>query len=90
MLSLSYTLDYVDQIDSKMKFFTFDDIKIFVDPKSSLFLIGTEVDYVEGELESFRLLTPMKKVGVVVENLSTSSFCNGIFKKFAIGNAKIK
>jgi|TARA_B100000287_G_scaffold418765_1_gene456161 iron-sulfur cluster assembly protein len=59
---LSYTLDYVDQIDSKDEVFTFDDIKIFVDPKSSLFLIGTEVDYVEGELESgFKFVNPNEK-----------------------------
>ncbi len=59
---LSYTLDYVDQIDSKDEVFTFDDIKIFVDPKSSLFLIGTQVDYVEGELESgFRFVNPNEK-----------------------------
>ena len=59
---LSYTLDYVDQIDSKDEVFSFDDIKIFVDPKASLFLIGTEVDYVEGELESgFKFVNPNEK-----------------------------
>ena len=36
---LSYTLEYVDQIDVKDEVFQFDDIKIFIDPKSSLFLI---------------------------------------------------
>ena len=59
---LSYTLQYVDQIDVKDEVFQFDDIKIFIDPKSSLFLIGTEVDYVEGELESgFRFVNPNEK-----------------------------
>ena len=59
---LSYTLEYVDQIDVKDEVFQFDDIKIFIDPKSSLFLIGTEVDYVEGELESgFRFVNPNEK-----------------------------
>ena len=59
---LSYTLEYVDQIDIKDEVFQFDDIKIFIDPKSSLFLIGTEVDYVEGELESgFRFVNPNEK-----------------------------
>ena len=62
MLRLSYTLEYVDQIDIKDEVFQFDDIKIFIDPKSSLFLIGTEVDYVEGELESgFRFVNPNEK-----------------------------
>jgi iron-sulfur cluster assembly protein len=59
---LSYTLEYVDQIDDKDEVFQFDDIKIFIDPKSSLFLLGTEVDYVEGELESgFRFVNPNEK-----------------------------
>ena len=59
---LSYTLEYVDQIDDKDEVFQFDDVKIFIDPKSSLFLIGTEVDYVEGELESgFRFVNPNEK-----------------------------
>ena len=59
---LSYTLEYVDQIDVKDEVFQFDDIKVFIDPKSSLFLIGTEVDYVEGELESgFRFVNPNEK-----------------------------
>ena len=59
---LSYTLEYVDQIDVKDEVFQLDDIKIFIDPKSSLFLIGTEVDYVEGELESgFRFVNPNEK-----------------------------
>ena len=59
---LSYTLEYVDQIDVKDEVFQFDDIKIFIDPKSSLFLIGTEVDYVEGELESgFIFVNPNEK-----------------------------
>ncbi len=59
---LSYTLEYVDKIDIKDEVFQFDDIKIFIDPKSSLFLIGTEVDYVEGELESgFRFVNPNEK-----------------------------
>ena len=31
---LSYTLEYVDQIDVKDEVFQFDDIKIFIDPKS--------------------------------------------------------
>ena len=59
---LSYTLEFVDQIDIKDEVFQFDDIKIFIDPKSSLFLLGTEVDYVEGELESgFRFVNPNEK-----------------------------
>ena len=59
---LSYTLEYVDNVDTNDEVFEFDDIKIFVDPKSSLFLIGTQMDYVEGELESgFKFVNPNEK-----------------------------
>ena len=59
---LSYTLEYVDNVDTNDEVFEFDDIKIFVDPKSSLFLIGTQMDYEEGELESgFKFVNPNEK-----------------------------
>ena len=59
---LSYTLEYVDNVDTNDEVFEFDNIKIFVDPKSSLFLIGTQMDYVEGELESgFKFVNPNEK-----------------------------
>ena len=59
---LSYTLEYVDNVDTNDEVFEFDNIKIFVDPKSSLFLIGTQMDYVEGELESgFKFVNPNGK-----------------------------
>ena len=59
---LSYTLQYVDIVDDNDEIFEFDNIKIFVDPKSSLFLIGTQMDYVEGELESgFKFINPNEK-----------------------------
>ena len=57
-----HKLTYVDKIDMGDEVFQFDDLKIFVDPKSSLFLIGTQVDYVEGELESgFKFINPNEK-----------------------------
>ncbi|MAI28589.1 MAG: Fe-S cluster assembly scaffold SufA [Rickettsiales bacterium] len=59
---LSYTLEYVDKVDLNDEVFEFENIKIFVDPKSSLFLIGTEMDYVESELESgFKFVNPNEK-----------------------------
>ena len=59
---LSYTLEYVDNVDANDEVFEFDNIKIYVDPKSSLFLIGTQMDYVEGELESgFKFVNPNEK-----------------------------
>lgn len=39
-----------------------DDIKVFIDKKASLFLIGTKMDYVKGELESgFKFINPNEK-----------------------------
>ena len=59
---LSYTLEYVDNVDTNDEVFEFDNIKIFVDTKSSLFLIGTQMDYVEGELEwGFKFVNPNEK-----------------------------
>ena len=49
-------------MDANDEVFEFDNIKIFVDPKPSLFLIGTQMDYVEGELESgFKFVNPNEK-----------------------------
>ena len=39
---LSYTMQFVDRIDSNDEILTFDDVKIFIDKKASLFLIGTK------------------------------------------------
>ena len=97
---LSYTLEYVDQIDVKDEVFQFDDIKVFIDPKSSLFLIGTEVDYVEGELEStYASLAQMAdKVGFDKQRLVrhyapptlTSSITQGVTPSVLIGKGAIE
>ena len=59
---LSYTMEFVDKADSSDELLTFDDVKIFIDKKASLFLIGTEMDYVKGELESgFKFINPNEK-----------------------------
>ena len=59
---LSYTLEYVEKIDESDEVIKFDDLNIFVDPKASLFIIGTEVDYIKGELESgFKFINPNEK-----------------------------
>ena len=59
---LSYTMHFVDKVDSSDEVLSFDDIKIFVDKKASLFLIGTKMDYVKGELESgFKFINPNEK-----------------------------
>jgi iron-sulfur cluster assembly protein len=59
---MSYSLEYVDELVEGDEIFDFEDVKIFVDPKASLFLIGTQMDYVKGELESgFKFINPNEK-----------------------------
>ena len=59
---LSYTMEFVDQIDDSDEMIVIDDVKIFIDKKASLFLIGTEMDYEKGELESgFKFINPNEK-----------------------------
>ena len=59
----SYTMQFVDRIDSNDEILTFDDVKIFIDKKASLFLIGTKMDYIKGELESgFKFINPNEKI----------------------------
>lgn len=60
---LTYKLEYVDSPLEEDEVVDVDeDIKIFVNPKASLFLIGTQMDYQEGELESgFKFTNPNEK-----------------------------
>ena len=59
---LSYTMEFVVQIDDSDEMIVIDDVKIFIDKKASLFLIGTEMDYEKGELESgFKFINPNEK-----------------------------
>jgi len=60
---LTYKLEYVDNPLEEDEVVDIDeDIKIFVNPKASLFLIGTQMDYQEGELESgFKFTNPNEK-----------------------------
>ena len=59
---LSYTLEYVDNEVEGDEVVKFDDVSIFIDPKASFYLIGTEMDYEENELESgFKFKNPNEK-----------------------------
>ena len=59
---LSYTLEYVDEIVGDDELIRIDDISLYVDPKASFFLIGTEMDYEENNLESgFKFNNPNEK-----------------------------
>jgi len=45
---LTYVLDFVEQNRPDDKVFEFDGIKIFMDPKSAIYLKGTELDFSDG------------------------------------------
>ncbi|KAK3919834.1 Iron-sulfur cluster assembly 1-like protein, mitochondrial [Frankliniella fusca] len=49
---LSYTLDYASQKDKLDEEVVQDGVRIFIDRKAQLTLLGTEMDYVENKLAS--------------------------------------
>lgn len=49
---LSYTLDYADEITPFDEVMKIDDLTILIDPKAIMFLLGTEMDYVEEKMHS--------------------------------------
>lgn len=59
---LSYVLEFVGSMETSDQIFEFDDIKLVIDPKSLLYLDGTELDYVkEGLNEGFEFKNPNVK-----------------------------
>jgi iron-sulfur cluster assembly protein len=50
---LSYTLEYADEKNDFDEAIELDgNLTLFIDPKASMFIFGTEMDYVEDKLES--------------------------------------
>ena len=49
---LSYTLEFADKQEPMDEVIETGGIKLLIDPKASLFLIGTEMDYEEEKLKS--------------------------------------
>ena len=49
---MSYTLDYADAQSDADEAVESDGVTVLIDPQAIMFLIGTEMDYVESELES--------------------------------------
>ena len=49
---MSYTLEFADKQEPMDEVVESAGIKILIDPKASLFLIGTEMDYEEEKLKS--------------------------------------
>ena len=59
---LSYSMEFVDSHDEKDEVLKIENIKIYIDPKATLFLLGTTMDYEEGVLESgFKFINPNEK-----------------------------
>ena len=58
----SYTLEYADEMNPLDEIVTVGELKIFIDPKAILFVIGTEMDFKEDQLESgFTFQNPNEK-----------------------------
>ncbi len=59
---LAYVLEYVDDIREEDKVFESEGVKVFVDPKSLVYLDGTRMDFVkEGLNEGFKFENPNSK-----------------------------
>ncbi len=59
---LAYKLEYVDDIAPEDQMFESHGVKVFIDPKSLVYLSGTELDYTrEGLNEGFRFSNPNEK-----------------------------
>ncbi|MEO8124016.1 MAG: iron-sulfur cluster assembly protein IscA [Burkholderiales bacterium] len=59
---LAYKLEYADEMAPEDVVFEGHGVKLFVDPKSLVFLDGTELDFVrDGLNETFRFNNPQEK-----------------------------
>jgi iron-sulfur cluster assembly protein len=59
---LSYTVEYADEISKFDELVEKDGVKILIDPKAVMFLLGTEMDFVEEKFKSgFTFRNPNEK-----------------------------
>ncbi|ARP86322.1 iron-sulfur cluster assembly protein IscA [Bordetella genomosp. 9] len=59
---MAYKLEYVDEPDAADQVFESHGVKVFVDPKSLVYIDGTELDYArEGLNEGFKFHNPNEK-----------------------------
>ncbi|WP_038315008.1 iron-sulfur cluster assembly protein IscA [Kingella kingae] len=59
---MAYTLEFVDEVQPEDTVFEQDGVKVFIDPKSLVYLDGTQVDYQkEGLQEGFKFENPNVK-----------------------------
>ena len=61
-LGMAYTLEFVDEIQPEDQVFEQNGVKVFIDPKSMVYLDGTQVDFAkEGLQEGFKFENPNAK-----------------------------
>ncbi|RKW31037.1 MAG: iron-sulfur cluster assembly accessory protein, partial [Kingella sp. (in: b-proteobacteria)] len=48
---MAYTLEFVDEIQPEDQVFEQDGVKVFIDPKSMVYLDGTQVDFAKEGLQ---------------------------------------
>ncbi len=59
---LQYDMSWAEQPKERDKVFERDGVRVFVDPKSYIYLVGTNLEYHEGLMESgFKLVNPNAK-----------------------------
>jgi iron-sulfur cluster assembly protein len=59
---MAYVMEFADEVDANDEVFEDKGIKILVDPKSLVYLDGTEMDFVkEGLNEGFKFINPNEK-----------------------------
>ena len=59
---LTYTLEYADEKGKLDELVQDKGVTVLIDPKASMFIIGTEMDYVEDKLQSgFTFTNPNEK-----------------------------
>jgi iron-sulfur cluster assembly protein len=59
---LAYVLEYIDTVNSEDIAYEQDGFVVVVDPKSSAYLEGLEIDYVrQGLNEGFEFINPLEK-----------------------------
>ncbi|EDK26980.1 HesB family protein [Vibrionales bacterium SWAT-3] len=61
---MAYVLEFVDELNEEDQVFEHSGVKVIIDPKSLVYLDGTELDYVkEGLNEGFEFNNPNAKGG---------------------------
>jgi iron-sulfur cluster assembly protein len=59
---MAYTIEFADKIESQDQVFEDKGVKVIVDPKSMVYLNGTELDFTrEGLNEGFKFTNPNEK-----------------------------